>query len=375
VTRVLLDVTSLRTARAGVRRYVEGLQALLAALEPEVTTVERAALVPGYTGSESWVRKAWRHVALLGWYQVVLPWQAWRVRADVIICPEYYCPWLAPCPRAVVFYDTMFWDRAEYARWWRALLRINALLPARRANAVITLSAAVRPRLAELLARDPNEIELLTSLIEPPPVWAGPGGTDPASEAQLARLGLEPGYLLHVGALEKRKRLPYLLRSYAIAQRSGARLPRLVLAGPRSPIKALDDGDAIDDTISAENLENDVVLAGMVPNDLMGALFRCAVALVFVSEAEGFGIPLAEAMAAGLPVVGTRSNTTCEVTREAALLVDPGDVQGLADALIQVTSDPGLRRNLAAAGLQEARRFSLPAVKREFSWILNRLTG
>jgi glycosyltransferase involved in cell wall biosynthesis len=375
MTRVLLDVTSLRTAHAGVRRYVEGLQALLMALEPDVTTVRRAAPVPGYSRTESPVRKAWRHIMLLVWYQVVLPWHAWRAHADVIICPEYYCPWLAPCPRAVVFYDTMFWDRPEYARWWRALLRMNALLPARRANAVITLSAAVRPRLAELLARDPKEIELLTIVVEPGPDGTGPEDTDAAPETQLIRLGLEPGYLLHVGALEKRKRLPHLLRSYAMAQRSGTRLPRLVLAGPRSPIKSLDDGDAIDDTIKAEDLGDDVVLAGMVPNDLMGALFRGALALVFVSEAEGFGIPLAEAMAAGLPVVGTRSSTTCEVTGEAALLVEPGDVQALAGALIQVTRDPELRRNLAAAGLEQARRFSLSAVKGEFSSILNRLAG
>ena len=363
---VVIDLTCLRTAQGGVRRYAAGLRDGLRALDPDVVAV--AAPAPHYRTPESILRKLTRHGLLLLWVQLGLPLLAFARGARLLVCPEYYCPWFAPCPRVVVFHDTLFWDRDEYPLWWRALLAVSSVGPARRSTLVVTPSTSQVARLARLLDRPERDIVVLPPAVIPT--------SKPADlEQQLGHLGLSAGYLLHLGALERRKDIPVLVRAYALARAGHADLPSLVLAGPRSPISALDDLPAIEETVARHDLEPAVKILGLVPEARLPALLHGAAALGFVSQAEGFGLPLAEAMAAGVPVVAVDTPTTSEVVGDAGLLVPPGNPEDLAAALRRILRDPSLRVELARRGRARAERYAVARVVERLRELTTPLAG
>jgi hypothetical protein len=160
--------------------------------------------------------------------------------------------------------------------------------------------------------------------------------------------GLRPGgYLLYVGAVEARKNLLRLLDGY---RRSGIATP-LVVAGP--------DGlgaDAIDARIATTP---GAIRLGLQPRATVLALIAAARALVLVSLSEGFGLPVAEAMALGTPVLAGDVPALAEVAGGAALLVDPLDPAALAGALAALDRDAALRARLAALGARRAEHFAL----------------
>jgi len=124
----------------------------------------------------------------------------------------------------------------------------------------------------------------------------------------------------------------------------------------------------------AADAERAVRLLGFVPDDDLGCLFRRAAAHLFVSRAEGFGLTVVEAMAAGCPVITTRSGSLAEVAGEAALLVDPEDHDAITAALVRVCSDRGLRETLVAKGRERAPLFSHAAQARAMAEIYRRFT-
>jgi glycosyltransferase involved in cell wall biosynthesis len=101
-----------------------------------------------------------------------------------------------------------------------------------------------------------------------------------------------------------------------------------------------------------------VVLTGYVPDEDLAALLSGALTFVFPSLYEGFGFPVLEAMACGTPVVCSNVSSLPEVAGDAALLVDPLDVEALAAALARVMADEALRVDLVARGLDQVQRFS-----------------
>ena len=141
-------------------------------------------------------------------------------------------------------------------------------------------------------------------------------------------------YLLHVGGTRARKGVPVLLRAYARYRLQGGRLP-LVMAGP---------GDA------PERMPPAAFHLGYVSDALLLALYEGARALVVSSESEGFGLPCLEAMAQGVPVVALRAGALPEVVGPAASLVDAGDDDALAAALVQLERDDTVRAGLIARG-------------------------
>jgi glycosyltransferase involved in cell wall biosynthesis len=158
-----------------------------------------------------------------------------------------------------------------------------------------------------------------------------------------------PPYLLFVGADKPLKNVPFLVRAYAA---SGVTVP-LVLAGPLDPRHR-----ATADTIAALGLDDRVRQIGPVPEEQLPALYRGALALLFPSRAEGFGLPPLEAMQLGVPVVCSTAMSLPEVVGEAAVLLPPNDEAGWANAIKRITEDGSLRATLAEAGRWRAKQFS-----------------
>ncbi|MDE3090567.1 MAG: glycosyltransferase family 4 protein, partial [Chloroflexota bacterium] len=167
-------------------------------------------------------------------------------------------------------------------------------------------------------------------------------------------------FILHVGTIEPRKNIARLVRAFARAKRA-ARLPhRLVLVGARGWKYA-----EVDAVIEQENMQNEVVFAGYVPQDELPLWYRAADLFVYPSLYEGFGLPSLDAMASGTPVVTSNAAALPEVVGDAALLVAPEDEAALADAIVCALTDPARREAMSARGLAQAAKFSWARAARE----------
>ena len=183
-------------------------------------------------------------------------------------------------------------------------------------------------------------------------------------------LNLEGPFLLAVGTLEPRKNLSRLLDAYAALKHDLRQQWPLVLAG--SP------GWLADDLLS--HLESDPQLAtvrhlGRVSDDILVDLYSTAGLFVYPSLAEGFGLPLLEAMACGAPVLTSRGGATEETAGDAARLVDPHSTDDLLTALEELLTDPDARQALSQAGQKRARTFSWASTARRTLALYHRLAG
>ena len=175
----------------------------------------------------------------------------------------------------------------------------------------------------------------------------------PAADIQqvLSAWGLvQDGYLLFMGTIEPRKNLPRLLQAVELA---GSRIGPLVIVGA--------DGWGSDEVARhIEKLQRTGSLSylGYVPDSARPALINGARAFVYPSLYEGFGLPVLEAMACGVPVLASNVSSLPEVVGDAGLLVDPCDVDAIARGMVRLWQDEALRHELSRRGLERARGFS-----------------
>lgn len=178
----------------------------------------------------------------------------------------------------------------------------------------------------------------------------------------LQRYGIpEQGYILHVGTLEPRKNLVRLIDAYAaLLGHFGDELPHLVLAGGKGWLY-----EAIFRRVEHLGLERKIIFTGFVADEDLPLLFNGAMFFVYPSLYEGFGIPVLEAMACGLPVITSNISSLPEVAGDAGVLVDPMDTEALSAAMITLLEDAEQRVDLRSAGLARAALFSWQRTARE----------
>ncbi|HUV89366.1 MAG TPA: glycosyltransferase family 1 protein, partial [Anaerolineae bacterium] len=185
----------------------------------------------------------------------------------------------------------------------------------------------------------------------------------PVSDPQIAQVrrsyGLPQSYFLFVGSVEKRKNLQRILRAGSHLWQSGERRPLVVVGARRWKYTQ------IMNTVQELNLERHVIFTGHVPDADLPALYSGADLFVFPSLYEGFGLPPLEAMACGTPVVTSNTSSLPEVVGDAAITVDPYDVEALTEAMRRVLSDADLADDLRQRGLERAARFSWDQAARE----------
>jgi glycosyltransferase involved in cell wall biosynthesis len=223
-----------------------------------------------------------------------------------------------------------------------------------RADRVITVSEHTRARLLAHTRVDPARIRVIHNAI---PEHFRSGGNPAEDRAALASLGLgATSFILFVGTIEPRKNLITLLDA---ADRLAAQgqATSLVLAGGDGWLSA-----PVYDRARAMGPGADVRFLGFVPDALLPALYRRAAVVAHPAVDEGFGMTVAEAMAAGTPVVAARAGSLPEVCGDAAVLVDPGDVAGWAEGLRRVLADTDLAAELSARGRRQSAGFTEEAM-------------
>jgi len=248
-----------------------------------------------------------------------------------------------------------------FPRAWSFLYRLGLRAAVRRADAILTPS---RNTAEDLLGRtrvEPRKIHV-TPLAAALPT----SGADP--DEVLRRLAIPEPYVLFVGTLEPRKNLVRLVRAYRRA--AGVGLPHtLVLAGPMGW-----HAEALRRELALEG-PGRVVLTGPLGAEDLDAVYRRADAFVYPSLYEGFGLPVLEAMARGVPTVASATSAVPEVTGDAAIGVDPRSVRDLARAIERVLSDADLARDLAARGRARAERFDWDETARLTLEVYERIQG
>jgi glycosyltransferase involved in cell wall biosynthesis len=236
-----------------------------------------------------------------------------------------------------------------FPREWRWLYRLGVRAAARRADVVITPSAATA---SELQTREGLAADRLRVI----PLAASLPHEDTDVNVVLERLQIPRPYLVCPATLEPRKNQVRLIRAYR--QTAPDHPHALVLAGA--------DGWGVD-AIAAEVARRGpgrVVRTGHLRGGDLDAVLRGADLVVYPSLYEGFGLPIVEAMQRGVPVITSTAAACAETAGDAALLVEPEDVGGLADAIARVLGDRSLRDDLVEAGRRRAAGFSWAATAR-----------
>lgn len=166
-------------------------------------------------------------------------------------------------------------------------------------------------------------------------------------------------FILYVGTLEPRKNIPSLIKAFYKLRKRG--LPyRLVITGKRG-WKYKD----IFDTIDELNLQKDVIFTGFVSDENLPALYNAADLFVYPSIYEGFGLPPLEAMACGTPVITSNTSSLPEIVGDAGIMVDPHNIDRMADAMYEVLTNKGLKADMIKKGLERSKIFSWEKCARE----------
>jgi glycosyltransferase involved in cell wall biosynthesis len=241
-------------------------------------------------------------------------------------------------PRIVTTFHDLFVMTAEYSSAeFRARFSDQARLAAERSDLIVAVSQFTAKQVEDLLGVEPSRIRVI------------PHGARAPLHIAPAREDL----VLMVGAVQKRKNIARLVRAFD-------RMPagwKLAIAGSAEGYGAAMELRAVEESPRRRDIE----VLGYVPAAALEDLYSRARIFAFPSLDEGFGMPVLDAMARGVPVVTSRRSAIPEVAGDAALLVDPEDVEELGAALNRLAGDEGLRQDLARRGRERAAEFTWEA--------------
>jgi glycosyltransferase involved in cell wall biosynthesis len=278
------------------------------------------------------------------------PWQNWAVarqlaplRPDLYFYPAHDPPLFVPAPLVFTIHDVAlfrirpYFERLDRAK--RTYLRAIITAGLCRARAVFADSEATRWEIGELFG------ERFLPKVHVAPLGISGVARRPCDESTL-------NCLLYVGTDRPHKNLHRLIRGYARAREQASDLPRLEIVGwMRRP-------QELAKTIGDCALDQHVVVRGHVGDIELESCYARAFALLLPSLAEGFGLPILEAMVRGVPVITSNVSACAEVAGAAALTVDTFDVEAIATGIVQLFRDRAHRSELIRRGFARAATFS-----------------
>src|SRR5471032_2439525 len=352
--RIAFDGTALRPGRTGVGYYTEHLLHHLAqsAINDELIVVSNRAIdTTAPLPSRVRVATPSRRIPRLVWMQTLAITALREVEADVVHFTNGMLPLMSPVPTVVTIHDMSLRLYPRYHPPRRVILNRPLVdIAARRADAIITPSESAKCDIVRFYNLDPRRVHVVYEA-------AAPSFTRVHDPVELARVrqryGLAERIILYVGTIEPRKNLPTLIDAFAARRRSGELSHQLVCVGPYGWLSR-----GIDAQIAQSTVGDAIKFTGYVPFEDLPALYSLAEMFVYPSMYEGFGLPVVEAMACGVPVITGRTAALSEIGGGAIVEVDRIEPDALGRALVELAGSRDRREELAGRGLTRAESFS-----------------
>ncbi|HYB93436.1 MAG TPA: glycosyltransferase family 1 protein [Vicinamibacterales bacterium] len=370
--RIAFDGTTLTRGRTGVGYYTEHL---LQHLAQEVAQTGDELIVVSNKAIDTQcplprhvrVHEGHRFPVRIGWMQLCASTALESLRPDVAHFTNGMIPMGSPSPTVVTVHDMSLrlYPRCHPVR--RLLLNRPLMrLAIRDASAIVTVSHSARRDLLRLHGVAADRVSVVHEAASPA---FRPIGDRPKLADIRARYSLPDRFILYVGTIEPRKNLLRLMAAFAQARRSGVP-QQLICVGPYGW-----SSRDLSGCIERLGLRDSVRFTGYVPFEDLPAIYNLGDFFVFPSLYEGFGLPVVEAMASGLPVLTSNTSSLGEIAGDAAETVDPTSVDAIADAIIRLAGSAELRRERAERGLQRARSFSWAQTARQMLAVYHRAAG
>lgn len=354
--RVGFFTYALDRAVTGIGRYTYELGRALAAAEnkPELILLTAGGAGPLAETALRQVRLAGCKLvpAIMTLGNVVIPLNARRLGLDLIHdCSGFTVNFLGTggARYIVTIHDVIPWsfpgvstklDTLIYRRW------LPSRLP--HADAIITISEATKADLVNYMKIAPEKIHVTPLGVRP--VYH-PSAKDDIERVR-RELNLPPHYILFVGNVEARKNLVRVLQAFARLREKGI-AEKMVVVGPQKWKYA-----HIMQALTDLKIEEDVLFTGYINEADLPIIYSAADVFVFPSLYEGFGLPPLEAMACGAPVLTSNVSSLPEVVGDAAVKVDPYDVEAITDGLTRLLTDTAFHQTMHERGLAHAVQFT-----------------
>src|SRR5918999_254853 len=351
--RVAIDARKLHDF--GIGTYIRNLLRHLARIDRETEYVllcrDADMVIPKQLGENfRAVRETSPNYSLRE--QLHIPYVLIRERPDVFHAPHYVLPPAVPCRSVVTIHDTIHLAFPQYLPNRGAYAYARSLMWAatKRSDRILTVSESSKRDIIHYFHIDPEKVVVVYNALDER------FGIEPRPEeiAQVReRFQLDHGFVLYVGNIKPHKNLVRLIEAFDGLRREGFDDLKLLIIGDE-----ISKWPALRRAVHRFKLHKHVRFFGFQSDQTLASLYRLAAVFVFPSLYEGFGLPPLEAMASGTPVVTSNVSSLPEVAGDAAVLVDPYDVESIADGLRRVLTDPELAATMRRRGIERAREFS-----------------
>lgn len=347
-----VDARPLSMPLTGIGQYTFQLLKILTQLGHRWTLYSHKPLLVSFTNQENiQYRTGDKNSCMMGavWSQTMLPYLISQDQLDVFWSPRHHLPLLGnkKLPMVLTIHDIVYKLFSETVKRGNYFLE-SQLLPrsVKRANQIITVSETSKQDLITHLHTPAEKIKVIY-----------PGLTEQAESAlartSLVSIGIEKPYILFLGTLEPRKNLSRLIEAYAQLPENLRNQYQLVLAGGHG----WGDED-LPGLVTKLQLTGKVIMPGFISEQVRCTLLTHASLFTMPSLYEGFGSPVIEAMAAGIPVLTSSKGATAEVAQDAGILVDPYDTDQIKSGIEHLFSDDILRQQLIQQGIKRAKNFT-----------------
>jgi len=356
--RIVLDCRCVFSGCGGIGRYARHLTEALAKVNDydQFVVLRSEGRSDGAMVAQANFREVPVEAAMLDadWEQMQLPSLLQELEADLYHNPTFALPVVRVCRQVATIHDVVFRDRPDLVQpSLRDYLDRATAGAVQAADRLITVSEHSRERLTYVYGVDTSKVDVTPEAADPRfrPLYGG------AMENEFRqRYAIRGPHLLYVGSLEPKKNIDNLLAAFVRAKGEHELPHLLVLAGGGGGMP-YDAHEAVE----AFDADGSVIITGYLPEEYLPYAYNAADAFIYPSLYEGFGLPPLEAMACGTPTIVSDATSLPEVVGEAALLVDPEDVDAMAGAIGTLLTDRDLQQELSDRGLQRAGEFSWQA--------------
>jgi glycosyltransferase involved in cell wall biosynthesis len=370
VMRIGIDARLVFYNRAGIGQYIIQLMEALASLEPKEdkfillqSRKDRSSIINtnGFERKSLWTPSHNR------FEQPALSFEISRLGLDLLHSPDFIPPFRRKCKSVITIHDLAFllyphFLTRESARYYGQIDQAW-----RKTDHIIAVSEATKQDSIKMLGVPEKKISVIHEAANP---TYRPVSKDAACRVVKEKYKLDKNFILFVSTIEPRKNLPGLLQAFRRLRDEYKRDETLVLAGSKGWL-----WEEVYETVHRLNLEKQVAFLGRIPSKDLVYLYNAASLFVHPSFYEGFGLTPLEAMTCGTPVIVSNTSSLPEVVGDAALMINPHDIDGLTVAMWRVLTEEELQQDLIQKGLKRAQKFSWREAAKKTLQVYHKIGG